>query len=306
MHPAVIATVAAARTADRVSPTLAARLALPLFRQAGPALTVRAHDRAVHETARRSTITVRGRRVAVSEWGTGADVVLLAHGWRGRASQFAPVVRELRAEGYRLVAFDAPANGDSGGRRTDIRDWLAAIEVLQAQHGRFHTIVGHSFGALAALTAVHEGTATGGVIAIAGVSHARYLVDAFTTQLGLSAGANDALGRAFARTLFPAEHEASVWERFDAAAHPLPDGVPLLLVHDEGDREVLAGESHRLHAAHGERSRHIVVRGSGHVRVLGADPTLDAITAFMAGGLAAVDAIDAGELGRQAPVDTSV
>ncbi|MFF2495518.1 alpha/beta fold hydrolase [Agromyces sp. NPDC058064] len=302
MHPAVIAAVAAARTADRVSPKLAARLALPLFRKAGPALAVREHDRAVHESARRSTITVRGRRVAVSEWGTGADVVLLAHGWRGRASQFAPVVRELRAEGYRLVAFDAPANGDSGGRRTDIRDWLAAIELLQAQHGRFHTIIGHSFGALAALTAVHEGTATGGVVAIAGVSRAKYLIDAFAERVELSAAATGALRRDFVRGVFPAEPETSVWERFDAAARPLPGDVPLLLVHDAADREVLVSESHRLHAAHGERSRLVVTRGSGHVRVLGADPTLDAIDAFMSGGLAGVDASG---LGHQARADTS-
>lgn len=302
MHPAVIATVAAVRAADRVAPSLAARIALPLVRQAGPALTVREHDRAVHETARRSTITVRGTRVAVSEWGEGPEVVLLAHGWRGRASQFAPIVRELRAEGFRLVAFDAPANGDSGGRRTDIRDWLAAIELLQAQHGRFHTIIGHSFGALAALTAVHEGTATGGVVAIAGVSRANYVIDAFAGRLGLTAGATDALASAFVRSIYPNSPEAAVWERFDAAAHPLPDDVPLLLVHDDADREVLAAESRRLHAAHGERARLVITHGTGHLRVLGADPTLDAVTAFTTGGLAG---FDASPLAREGSVDTS-
>lgn len=297
MHPAAIAalaTAAAARTADRLAPTAAARLALPLFMSSSPRRRVRPHERAVHEQARRSSVRVRGRDVAVFEWGRGADTILLAHGWRGRASQFAPIVRELRAEGFRVVAFDAPANGDSAGRRTDIRDWLAAMEALQSRHGRFHTIIAHSFGSLAALTAVREGVAAGGVVAIAGMSSARYLVDAFGERVGLGPAALDALGRSFVRRVMPREEAAAVWRRFDAAELPLPAGVPLLVVHDRADHEVAASEAERVHAAHGERSRLVLTSGAGHSRVLGADATLDAVAAFATGGLAGVDAAGLG------------
>ena len=177
MHPATILALTAVRAADRVSPELAGRLAMPLFRQVRPSLPVRPGDRAVHEAAERGTITVRGREVVTYAWGHGARTVLVVHGWRGRAAQFGPIVRELRSEGLRVIAFDAPANGDSAGRHTDIRDFIAAIDELQRRHGMFRAIVGHSFGALAALTAVREGTATGGVVAIAGMADARYLVD---------------------------------------------------------------------------------------------------------------------------------
>ena len=100
--------LAALRAADRVSPALAGRLALPLFRQVRPALPVRPADRAVHEHAERGTITVRGREIVTYSWGRGPETVLVVHGWRGRASQFGPIVRELRAEGFRVVGFDAP------------------------------------------------------------------------------------------------------------------------------------------------------------------------------------------------------
>ncbi|MDR5700970.1 alpha/beta fold hydrolase [Agromyces aerolatus] len=297
MHPtaiAALATVSAARAADRVSPRAAARLALPLFMSSRPRRPVRPHERAVHEQARRSIIRVRGRDVAVSEWGRGGETILLAHGWRGRAAQFAPLVRELRAEGFGLVAFDAPANGDSGGRRTDIRDWLATIEALQSRHGRFHTIVGHSFGSLAALSAVREGVAAGGVVAIAGMSSARYLVDAFGDRVGLGAASREALSRSFVRRVQPGADPAAAWRRFDAAELPLPSEVPLLVVHDRDDREVAAGEAERLHAAHGERSRLVLTSGSGHTRVLGSDAALDAVVAFTTAGLAGVDAAGLG------------
>ena len=218
MHPATTALVATVRAADRVSPGLAGRLALPLFRQVRPALPVRPADRAVHEHAERGTITVRGRELVTYAWGRGPETVLVVHGWRGRASQFAPIVRELRAEGYRVVGFDAPANGDSAGRRTDIRDYLAAIEAMQQRHGMFRVVIGHSFGALAALTAVREGTAAGGVVAIAGMADARYLVDSFAARVGVGAATADVLAGEFARRVVPDVPEP--YARVDAVARP--------------------------------------------------------------------------------------
>lgn len=287
MHPATTALVATVRAADRVSPGLAGRLALPLFRQVRPALPVRPADRAVHEHAERGAMSVRGRDVVTYSWGRGPETVLVVHGWRGRASQFAPIVRELRAEGFRIVGFDAPANGDSAGRRTDIHDYLAAIEAMQQRHGMFRLVVGHSFGALAALTAVREGTATGGVAAIAGMADARYLVDSFADRIGVGAATADVLAHEFARRVLP--DVAEPYARVDAVGRPLPADVPLLVVHDRADREVAASESLRLHAAHGDRSRLLLTDGAGHARVLGADATLDAVTAFATGGLPALD-----------------
>ncbi|MRX43667.1 alpha/beta fold hydrolase [Agromyces kandeliae] len=279
--------VAAIRAAELVSPEASAAAALPLFMHVGGRLPVRPADRAVHDAATRSTIRVRGRDLAAYEWGSGPDTILLVHGWRGRASQFAPIVRELRAEGFRLLAFEAPANGESAGRRTDIRDWLAAIDALQAREGRFHTIIGHSFGAMAARAALADGVAAGGLVAIAGPSRARFLIDVFTERIGARPSTADALAARFARRILP--ELADPWPRFDGAANPLPERMPLLVVHDRGDREVPASEGIRLHAAHGDRSRLVLTDGAGHNRVLGADATLDAVTAFVTGGPDGVD-----------------
>lgn len=289
IDPLLIAHVGAVRTADRVAPAIAARLALPLFMRVGAPLPVRDGDRAVHESARRSTLHVRGRDVVAYEWGTGPDTILLVHGWRGRASQFAPIVRELRAEGFRLVAFDAPANGDSRGRRTDVRDWLGALEALQSREGRFHTIIGHSFGAMASATAIRDGVSAGALVAIAGMADARYLVDSFASRVGAGPATADALAGRFARRVLP--HLDDPWPRFDGVAHPLPERMPLLVVHDRGDREVAVGEAVRLHEAHGDRSRLVLTEGAGHSRVLGADAALDAITAFVTAGPSGVDAV---------------
>lgn len=305
---ALTAHVGALRAADRVSPEVAARLALPLFMRVGARLPVRPGDRAVHDSARRSLLRVRGRDVVAYEWGSGPDTILLVHGWRGRASQFAPIVRELRPEGFRLVAFDAPANGESPGRRTDVRDWLAAIEALQAREGRFHTVIGHSFGAMASATAIRDGVSAGALVAIAGMADARYLVDSFAARVGAGAATADALAARFARRILP--HLDDAWPRFDGVAHLLPERMPLLVVHDRGDREVAVGEAVRLHEAHGDRSRLVLTEGAGHSRVLGSDVALDAITAFVTAGPAGVDALgraagQAGDADRRAATEAS-
>jgi fermentation-respiration switch protein FrsA (DUF1100 family) len=131
-------------------------------------------------------------------------------------------------------------------------------------------------------------------VAIAGMADARYLVDSFAVRVGLSRVSADVLAREFTRRVLPDVERP--YARFDAVADPLPVSVPLLVVHDRADREVAVSESLRLHEAHGERSRLVLTEGAGHARVLGVDATLDAVTAFATGGLAALDAAGVGKV----------
>lgn len=273
----------------RFSPRLAGDLAYRLFFSTTPRMPVRPVDAATHDDARRGSVRVRGIDVTTYEWGRGPRTVLLLHGWRGRASQFAPLVRELVAEGYRVVSFDAPAHGSSGGHGTDIRDWVAAAEETQRLHGRFDAIIGHSFGGLAALTAARSTVPTDAVVTIAGAAAPDAFLAQFARDLHLDAATTARLADRFRRRL--GIDAAAVSERYDAGRDPLPDGTTLLVVHDRGDRRMPDTDARRLHAAHGDRSRLLRTDGLGHTKVLAADATLDAVVAVVTGGLDAVDAL---------------
>ena len=266
-------------TAAAVSPRLAGDLAYRLFFTTTPRMAVREADAPTHEAARRGALTVRGSDVVTYEWGGGSRTVLLLHGWRGRASQFSPLVRELTAEGFRVVSFDAPAHGSSRGRRTDIRDWVDAAEQLQATHGPFVAIVGHSFGALAALTVARSTVPANALVAIAGAASPDAFLAEFARELHLDAPTSARLAERFRGRL--GMDAATVTARYDAARHPLPDGTALLVVHDRDDRRMPDDDALRLHEAHGTRSRLLRTEGLGHTRVLSADPTLDAIVALV-------------------------
>ncbi|GAA1509506.1 fermentation-respiration switch protein FrsA (DUF1100 family) [Agromyces terreus] len=270
------------RIASKISPELGARAALPLFMRVGPRVPVAPVDAATHAAARRGTVRIPGIRrtgvdVVTYEWGGGPDTIVLAHGWQSRASVFATLARELRSEGFRVVGFDAPANGESGGRGTYLVDHLHIFAELQQRLGRFHAIVGHSFGGLAALLAPAEGIAVRRVGAIAAAATPDVFIDGFGDLAGLDPATREALARRFAARLFPGEHP---FERYSALAHPLPDGVPLLLVHDRGDRRVPFSEASRLVAAN-PGARLVAADGLGHNRILRADVTLDAVVDFV-------------------------
>ncbi|WP_194420934.1 alpha/beta hydrolase [Microbacterium abyssi] len=243
---------------------------------------------ATHHAARRELVQVRGRAaqgyrtVRTYQWGTGTRAALLMHGWHGRASQFATLVRDLVAEGFRVHAFDAPAHGDSRGARTDARDWIAAARLIARDEGPFDLVVGHSFGAFAALAAVRDGVDAGRVVSIAGAGDVNAFHTQFARTMGLSAPALAAFGAAFYRRLGMTRADADAV--FDSLAHPLPAATELLVIHDERDRALDVANARALHAAHGGRSRLLLTRGFGHNRLLVADEVLDAVLAFAADG----------------------
>ncbi|MET4159010.1 alpha/beta hydrolase [Agromyces sp. PvR057] len=279
------------RLASSLSPELGARLALPLFTRVGPRVAVSPADAATHLEARRGSVRIPGIRgsgvdVVTYEWGGGPDTIVLAHGWQSRASVFATLVRELRSEGFRVVAFDAPANGASAGRGTYLVDHLDVFAALQQRLGRFHAVIGHSFGGLAALLAPGEGIDVRRIGAVAGAGTPRVFIDGFGDLLGLDGPTRSALAGGFARKLFRGAEDP--FERYSALAHPLPDGVPLLLVHDRGDRRVPFAEAPRLVAANAGRTRLVPTDGLGHNRILRADVTLDAVLDFVTASDAAL------------------
>ena len=281
---------AGVRLATASSPPLGGRVALPLFFCTRPRMRVRADDETTHFAARRDLIHVHGRAVRTYQWGTGTRAALLMHGWHGRASQFATLTRDLVAEGYRVHAFDAPAHGDSLGRRTDARDWIAAAHLLTRDEGPFDLVVGHSFGAFAALATVRDGMDAPRVVSIAGAGTADAFLTQFAHTMGMPPLARTTFEKAFHHRLGMTRSEADAL--FNSLAQPLPDKTELLVVHDANDRALDAHNSLALHRAHGQRSRLLLTEGLGHNRLLADDEVLDAVLVFAAGGTRTLDAAD--------------
>lgn len=243
-------------------------------------------ERAVLASGRRFTVDVPLRspiwggattRVVAWRWGVG-PAVLLVHGWEGRGSQLGAFVEPLVAAGLSVVAFDAPAHGDSPGGRLYLTDQADALAAVANAVGPLHAIVAHSFGAAAALLA----HARGGVDAARNVMIApNVLVDESFAQFARLVGLDDA-----DRTLLEHHVVRSSGVPLDALRLDRLAGARdagLLVIHDRSDKEVDLRHGERLAAAW-PQAQLVTTDGLGHRRIL-RDPAVIR---------AAVDSIRAG------------
>jgi alpha-beta hydrolase superfamily lysophospholipase len=256
-----------------------ATIAWRLFWDLGSPMPLAASAVAIHELAERSTVTINGRDGVVYRWGTGPRVILLVHGWRGRASQFAALVQHLMDPTRTIVAFDAPGNGAAPGSRTNVFDYVALIRAVAADAEPLEAIVGHSFGVLAMFTALREGLRADAIVSIAGVSGFDYTVESFAAALALPPRVTARLRRRIERELFSGD--AGFWQRYRSEVDPT-DRTPLLVIHDQGDRAVNASESAWIRDAHLGPLRELTTTGLGHTRILSHPSVMDAIVSFVA------------------------
>ncbi|KUG08611.1 MULTISPECIES: alpha/beta fold hydrolase [Cytophagales] len=106
-------------------------------------------EEAALATARAFRVPFERGSLAAYEWNPkGQRTVLMVHGWEHRAAFWGVFVDALVRAGYRVVAFDGPAHGDSStGRRTNLPQYGRATQTVANHLGEVWAVVSHSFGA---------------------------------------------------------------------------------------------------------------------------------------------------------------
>lgn len=89
-------------------------------------------------------------------WGTGEKSVILSHGWQSRGTALRGFVPDLLEAGYQVIAFDAPAHGDSPGKRVNLPVFSGLITTLLEQHAPVEAVIAHSFGGASTLFGMLE------------------------------------------------------------------------------------------------------------------------------------------------------
>jgi pimeloyl-ACP methyl ester carboxylesterase len=251
------------RVGSRVAPELAARVTRRLFFRPPPVRRRGEQAEALQRGARFDLRTERGGRVAGWSWGDGGDrpPVLLLHGWGGHAGQFASFLSPLEDRGFRVLALDLPAHGDSSGSEASIRHFAEAIEEAARVFGPFSGIVAHSFGCAATTYALARGLEVDRVVFLAPPAAFATFFRRVATGLGIS----EAVERRFTEI-------AEDWLSLKFAdVEPIrlarAQEVPLLVLHDAGDDEVPFEEGEALAQAW-PGARFEPTQGLGHYRVL--------------------------------------
>ena len=223
--------------------------------------------------AQRMQIAGPTGQIAAATAGDG-PAVLLVHGWEGQASDMAAFAPALLQSGYRVVAIDLPAHGESQGSSTSIPASARALLPVAQALGPFHAVVAHSIGTAVTVEALASGMPAGRVALLA--APARYLdyARAFAAQAGLAAAQTE--------EMIGALLELGI----DVRAVSMPRrarslSVPALFVHSNDDRIVPVSDAIES-AASWPGASLMRLNGLGHRRLL-KDPTvIDAGVRFVA------------------------
>jgi len=226
-------------------------------------------------------VAVDGRRVRGRRWGEGAPVYLV-HGWGGSASQLDPFVVPLVRAGFSVVSFDGPSHGasdpgPSGPRSSNILEFAEALRAVAARHGDPAGVVGHSAGATAAAVALRDGLPATRAVFLAPMADPRPYADWFAARLGFGE-------RTKVRLMARIERRVGVPMAYldvpaMAAQATMP---PLLVVHDQGDRET-SWSGGRDIADAWPGARLLTTTRLGHHRILRDPAVLAEVVGFLAG-----------------------
>jgi pimeloyl-ACP methyl ester carboxylesterase len=252
-----------------VAPRTAGRLALKLF------CTPRTHHRPGWETH----VADAGARVRVGPhlsartFGSG-PIVLLVHGWEGRGTQLGRFVEPLMQAGFRVIALDLPAHGESAGTRTDLIECTEALRKAGRDLGPLAGVVTHSFGGAITTLALERGLAAQSVVLIASPSSIHDVLRRFEGLIGLGAAAARAFRTAIERQTRVKLEDVEIFERVAGLQ------VPALIVHDRGDREVPFHDAERL-AARWPNATLLATDHLGHRRILKDEHVIRQSVAFI-------------------------
>jgi pimeloyl-ACP methyl ester carboxylesterase len=109
---------------------------------------VKPREHEVIEQGNNYRLPFDGGELAVTTWGDDGPSVLLMHGWGGARAQMTGLVMPLLEAGYRVVAFDQPAHGESDGKMTNILEIAPTMDLIAEKEDPFEAVIAHSFGTL--------------------------------------------------------------------------------------------------------------------------------------------------------------
>ena len=218
-------------------------------------------ERTILGQAEVSSIASNLNHLTLFSWGTGTTVLLL-HGWGGCGAQLTSFVSPLLDLGYRVLACDLPAHGQTAGEQTNAFEFATAIQAIAAQEGEFDGIIAHSWGAAATIMALSEGVIARKVVCLSAACWLSSAVTTISKLLRLSSETEVELCR-----LLELRFGEEVWQRASANLRAAKLSMPGLLFHDRNDREIHYQESQAIAQAW-LGVELVLTDGLGHERIL--------------------------------------
>ncbi len=221
--------------------------------------------------------TIRGHRWLPHPSKSLHKKVLITHGFESNTRNFEHYIKALLKKGYEVLAFDAPAHGQSGGKRITLPLYVDMIRSIVDRYGPVDSFMGHSLGALSLalfLDSIPHDNHTR-LALIAPVVEASYAVDTFFQLLEL----NDEVRAAFDAYELSLFNAPFSWFSLPRALNNIK--APILYIQDEDDTITPLKDALAVRAAGHPGMSFIITKGLGHRKIYRDKEVTKQVVAFL-------------------------
>jgi pimeloyl-ACP methyl ester carboxylesterase len=133
----------------------AAAVAFKLF--CTPFNTEPVKESPVFKNAEKLKFDLEGKKISGFRFNNPkTNKVLILHGFSSNIQKFEKIILPLIDKQFEVLAFDAPAHGNSEGKTINVLEYKAMIKMINTQFGPVNNYITHSFGGMATCLAIEE------------------------------------------------------------------------------------------------------------------------------------------------------
>lgn len=203
---------------------------------------------------------------------------LILHGFGSAAHKFEDYATLLVANGFEVLAFDAPAHGDSEGYTTNAIEYCEMIKEIMQKFGPIENFIGHSFGGISLSLALEDvpHTEQTRVVFIAPATETTSAVDGAFKMLKLK---NEKVRNEFEKIIFEVSGKETAWFSMRRAMDNI--NASILWVHDEDDDITPWADALKVKEDNHPNIKFVVTKGLGHNKIYHDADVKNMVKAFL-------------------------
>ncbi len=210
------------------------------------------------EAAEDDVLTIDTNYIQTYRWAHTGETILLVHGWDSNTHRWKTLIEKLHALGYNIVAFDAPAQGNSTGKTLNVPLYASCLQQVVALYRPNH-IIGHSVGGMTTIfhQYKYKNPEIQKLVILAPPAELAKIMDDYQEKLKLSDRFMEALDNFFYQKF------GYYFEDFSMITFAKDIQNPALLIHDLHDTVAPHSGSEAISKAW-EKSKFITTENFGH------------------------------------------
>ena len=192
------------------------------------------------------------------------EKVLILHGFGSAAHKFEHYAAPLVEKGYEVLAFDAPAHGESEGTTTNAIEYSEMIKKVMEQYSPVKKFIAHSFGGIALSLAMenmpHDESTK--IVFIAPATETTTAVDGAFNLLKIK---DAAVRKEFEKIIVQVSGKKTEWFSMRRALQTITANI--LWIHDEDDDITPWADAEKVKEDNHPNIKFVLTKGLGHRKI---------------------------------------